>query len=172
VKRVHSAGGAPTPPANGAGAVFKPLRISQQLLAETFHRLRECGREGRECQVLWTVSWSKPDVIERVVHPPHASDSYGFQLEGEWLNDFWLALAKSKEGVRVQIHTHPELAFHSLTDDTWPIVHTPGFLSLVIPWFATGTVGFDGAYLCGIDLDGHWQQLEIPTWIRVEDESW
>jgi hypothetical protein len=47
------------------------------------------------------------------------------------LNQFWLDLVNRSVGIRVQVHTHPFEAFHSATDDGYPIVHSPGFLSLV-----------------------------------------
>ena len=35
-----------------------------------------------------------------------------------------------------QIHTHPTDAYHSDTDDTYPIATTLGAISVVIPYFA------------------------------------
>lgn len=82
-------------------------------------------------------------------------------MDSKWLNAFWLSLARNNHGVRVQIHTHPGEAFHSLTDDTYPIIHTPGFLSLVIPNFATGPVWFKDAFLTELQSSGHWEEVSI-----------
>jgi hypothetical protein len=38
---------------------------------------------------------------------------------------------------------------------------TLGFLSLVIPNFALGQIGFDEAYLTEIRHDGRWQEVPI-----------
>ncbi len=35
-----------------------------------------------------------------------------------------------------QVHTHPTDEPHSEADECWPLSHRPGFLSLVIPFFA------------------------------------
>jgi hypothetical protein len=99
-------------------------------------------------------------VIARVAHPRHAAHVGGFVLDNRWLDDFWLELADTGMGIRVQVHTHPGEAFHSRTDDAYPIIHTPGFLSLVIPKFGLGPVGFDEAFLTEIQPDGSW--LEVP----------
>ncbi len=40
--------------------------------------------------------------------------------------------------MRVQVHTHPFEAGQSGIDDAFALVPAPGFLSLVIPGFATG----------------------------------
>jgi hypothetical protein len=63
-------------------------------------------------------------------------------------------------GVRVQVHTHPGRAFHSPTDDDFPIVRTEGFLSLVIPRFAQGKVGLAEAFLTEVQSDGEWKQVD------------
>jgi hypothetical protein len=70
-------------------------------------------------------------------------------LDDAWLNEFWLELA-NKMGIRIQVHTHPEEAFHSPTDDEFPIIHKPGFLSLVIPDFGLVPVGFERACVAEI----------------------
>ena len=48
-------------------------------------------------------------------------------------------------------------AFHSRTDDLWPIVHTPGFLSIVIPNFGV-TFSRPEIFACEIGDAGQWQQ--------------
>jgi hypothetical protein len=65
------------------------------------------------------------------------------------------------------VHTHPEEAFHSPTDDRFAIVQSPGFLSLVIPNFAQGEVGFDDAYLTEIQHSGKWRQVSISESLEV-----
>jgi hypothetical protein len=134
-------------------------RVPPAVLRETFAVLRRCGAGCRECQALWVSPWSDPGVITAVVHPVHRARGDGFELDGEWLTTFWGELARTESGVRVQIHTHPGAAFHSPTDDEWPIIHTPGFLSLVIPDFAHGAVGFTGAYLTEIQPEGTWREV-------------
>jgi hypothetical protein len=134
-------------------------RLSAALLAETFSLFRQCGGGRRECQVLWTSSWDDPSNISGVVHPLHSAHAGGFEITSAWINYFWLELARTGRGVRAQIHTHPQEAFHSSTDDAYPIIHSEGFLSLVIPDFGLGAVGLDGAFLAEIDPNGQWQEV-------------
>jgi hypothetical protein len=136
-------------------------RLSSRILEETFAHFRDCGRVRRECQVLWVSPWDAPDTITRAIHPEHDGVAGGFVLHDQWLNDFWFSLGQENLGIRCQVHTHPRAAFHSATDDAFPIVHAVGFLSLVIPNFAQGPIGFDGAYLAEIQLDGRWRQVAI-----------
>jgi len=138
-------------------------RLTQGMLEETFEHFRRCGRGREECQALWVGSWDTPDTISRVVHPKHVAQHGGFVLDDEWLNTFWIELGNTNSGIRVQVHTHPHEAFHSAVDDEFPIIHKAGFLSLVIPNFATGPVGFKDAYLTEIQQDGRWRQVEIAS---------
>jgi hypothetical protein len=136
-------------------------RIAHGLVEETFRHFRHCGRGKDECQMLWLSPWSRPEIITRVVHPKHVAHFGGFVVEDAWLNEFWCKLADDDLGVRLQVHTHPREAFHSATDDAFPIIHTPGFLSLVIPDFALGPVGFKDAYLTELQPDGRWREVAI-----------
>jgi len=44
-----------------------------------------------------------------------------------------------------------------------------GFLSLVIPDFALGEIGFAGAYLTEIQPDGRWQQVPVEARFSVHE---
>lgn len=144
-------------------------QVPRALLTQTFEALRECGGGHHECQVLWTSAWVRPEVISAVVHPQHRAHAYGFELNSAWINQFWRDLARAGQGIRVQVHTHPGAAFHSDVDDAYPIIHMVGFLSLVIPDFATGPISFEQAYLTEIMSDGSWR--EVPAEERLEVTS-
>ena len=143
-------------------------RLPHHVLCETFRHFRWCGAGRRECQTLWVGPWSSPNLITDVVHPQHTAHRGGFVIEDVWLSEFWLRLARNNLGIRVQVHTHPSAAFHSPIDDEFPIVHTPGFLSLVVPNFASGPIGFNDAYLTEIQTDGGWREVPIAERLVVE----
>ncbi|WP_051257175.1 Mov34/MPN/PAD-1 family protein [Brevundimonas aveniformis] len=143
------------------------MKVPAPIVDQTFAQLRRCGAGVSECQALWLGPWSEPDKVTEMIHPQHSASPVGFQVDPVWLHQLWLRLAKDGLGIRVQIHTHPGAAYHSATDDAYPIVHQPGFLSLVIPRFATGTVGFDQAFLARIDDAGTWGEVAIPDYLEV-----
>jgi hypothetical protein len=144
---------------------MSPYSLPRRFLHETFAHFRGCGRGRRECQVLLLSPWDAPETISGAVHSNHGADRDGFALDDRWLTQFWLSLARENLGIRIQVHTHPGPAFHSPTDDAFPIVHTPGFLSLVIPDFGLGPIGFDDAFLAEIQMDGRWCQVPIADGI-------
>lgn len=43
-----------------------------------------------------------------------------------------------------QMHTHPTDAYHSSTDDAFPLVSLPGAFSIVVPYFARRPIEFSG----------------------------
>lgn len=138
------------------------LRIAADLLQETFVTLRACGRNHAECVVYWIGPASENSALT-LEHPLHTRSPFGYQVDDQWLLDFSMRLAKTKQSVKVQVHTHPGEAFHSVTDDEWPIVSQAGFLSLVIPEFANNAPSFAGAWVGRLQTDGTWQKISTPS---------
>ena len=120
----------------------------------------------RECQVFWLGPANEPWRVTRTVLSDHSSEEFWLEVDSSWLTKFWIALAEQEMSVRVQVHTHAGEAFHSATDDKWPVVATPGFLSLVIPNFAMGPIGFDRAFLAKLGVDG-FRQVGIEGRLEV-----
>lgn len=137
------------------------LRLGADILQKTFCTLRECGRGECECAVYW-IGPSESNLVNGVEHPIHWRSPFGYEINDRWLTDFWKRLAASKHGVKAQIHTHPGEAFHSASDDKWPIVSQEGFLSIVIPDFATGEISLKNAWLGRLRGDGIWTRLASP----------
>ena len=156
----------------GVGVLPTPVtRVSRRIVEQTFELLRKCGGGRRECQVVWIGPWSAPHQVTSAVHPVHQAYGDGFELLDSWISEFFAYLSETRQGIRAQVHTHPGRAFHSATDDRWPIVSTPGFLSLVIPKFGQGEMGFEGAYLAELGSEGVWSEVPCLSRILVEDES-
>lgn len=147
------------------------LHLPRRMLEESFAIFRACGAFQRECKVYWAGPWTNPQSLTRVVHPRHRSSMYGLAVDDSWIGEFWNELVNQGLGVRVQIHTHPYEAFHSQTDDAYPLLFDVGFLSLVIPNFAQGPIGFQDAYLAEIQPDGSWKRAAIESRIVVDDEG-
>jgi len=137
------------------------LRLASAILESTFSALRECGRGACECAVYW-IGPSESNLVNGVAHPIHRRSPFGYEINDDWLTDFWKHLAASKHSVKAQVHTHPGEAFHSATDDNWPIVSQEGFLSIVIPDFATGETSLKNAWIGRLGGDGTWRRLASP----------
>jgi hypothetical protein len=137
------------------------------VLAETFAVLRQHGGGRRECVTYLLGPANAPDRVDEVVHPVHTTGRFGYEIDDAWLNAFWFDLARRRKSARVQVHTHPREAFHSTTDDEWALVHTDGFLSLVIPNFAMGPADLRGAFLAK-RVPGGWRQVPVEKSVDLQ----
>ena len=143
------------------------MQIAEGVLEETFEHLRACGAGRAECVVYLTGPVEDPAFIDGVVHPRHSASSAGYDLDSAAIADLWRDLADSGRSIRMQVHTHPGAAYHSSRDDALALVHTPGFLSLVIPNFALGAVGLDGAFLARRSDAGTWIAVPVADYLVV-----
>jgi hypothetical protein len=134
------------------------LTLPTTLLIDTFELFRSCGGGRTECVAYWCAKRCEPDVLTRVVHPEHTAFGGGYQVDGEWVMQFFVSLHQNEELVRVQIHTHPHEAGHSWIDDGYSLVPAAGFLSLVVPDFALGPVGLDHTHLVEMGTEGEWDE--------------
>ncbi len=114
-----------------------------------------------------TADRANRDVLDEVLHPVHRARPGYYEIDPAWLTSTWIELARRNREIRVQVHTHAGEAFHSQTDDEFPIVQTPGFLSLVIPNFAFGRVGLQDAFLTCLCDGGRWIELEPEQELSV-----
>jgi len=134
------------------------LQLARSIVHKTFHTFRECGRGECECVAYWTGP-AYASLIDGLEHPVHLRSALGYQVDDGWLTTFWKALGASERSIKAQIHTHPAGAFHSATDDEWPIVSQAGFISIVIPDFALGQPSLENAWIGQLDINGEWQEL-------------
>ena len=135
------------------------IQLTADILASTFRVLQECGRGECECAVFWTGP-ADNDLVDGFEHPLHRRSSGGYDVESNWLTEFWKRLAAASRSIKAQVHTHPGEAFHSATDDRWPIISQTGFLSIVIPDFAAGAPTLSRAWVGRLQANGSWQHLE------------
>ena len=137
------------------------LTLAPGILAGTFRQFRCCGRGRNECVVYWTGPRDAPGTVDGVVLPCHQAGPDWYETDPAWVTRFFLELRHEGRTARAQVHTHPTSAWHSPTDDCYPLASGPGFHSLVIPRFATGPAGLDEAYLTVLMPDGTWTEHPV-----------
>jgi proteasome lid subunit RPN8/RPN11 len=141
------------------------MKLKKEVLEQTFEHLRRCGDGKRECVAYLTGPVDEPEVVDGVVHPRHAASAAGYDLDSESIAELWRELLAQRRSIRLQVHTHPGAAFHSSRDDSLALIDATGILSLVIPNFALGPVGFDGAFLAERTAEGRW--ISVPLEQRL-----
>jgi hypothetical protein len=117
------------------------FRIGSDALDTTIDWLREVGETGNEGFVLWSGHHDGSTfTIRRALwprqRPQQTEHGLLVYVPGDALAEVNAFCYEHDEIVGAQVHTHPTDAFHSDTDDHFPLVTLLGSLSVVIPNFA------------------------------------
>lgn len=115
------------------------IRCSSEVVAQTLQILREPGEQGKECVVLWLADRRDRGLIIEAYRPDHEAAFDRFWIKAEAMEALMRHLREHKLSLVAQVHSHPEKAFHSKTDDRYAIVRYEGALSIVVPFFAKST---------------------------------
>jgi hypothetical protein len=119
--------------------------VPLELVDQTLQPLQEAGQKGYEAFVLWGgrfVGDGRRFEFVSAYFPEQTTsrseDGLLITVEGEAL--FRVNRAFYQHGLTLagQIHSHPTDAYHSDTDDTYPLVTLIGGLSGVVPDFGNG----------------------------------
>ncbi len=143
------------------------LRLPAHILEATLCTLSICGKGQCECVVYWTAPVGNYEGCNGWDHPTHCRSPYGYQIDDRWLTEYWFRLGREKRSIRAQVHTHPAAAFHSATDDQWPVISQAGFISIVIPNFAIGSTDLDRAWAGYLTPSGRWRHAAFSEILKV-----
>jgi hypothetical protein len=119
----------------------RTFEIPRSVVAETEVSLQAAGNDGYELFVLWSGVTDADTFRIRTAHVPkqtsyQTEDGLLVRVEGPALHELNMWLFENKEMLGVQVHAHPGDAYHSQTDDTFPIMTVLGGLSIVAADFA------------------------------------
>jgi hypothetical protein len=134
------------------------LTLARGIMTSTFGQFRSCGQGRDECVVYWIGPRETPGAVDDAVLPRHRAGIDWYETDPAWVTSFFLQLRHDGRTARAQVHTHPTTAWHSCTDDRYPLASSPGFHSLVVPRFGIGPMGLDDAYLAVVGPDGVWAE--------------
>jgi hypothetical protein len=127
------------------------LIVPRSVIEETEKALQAAGRDGYELFVLWSGGPVDDEFLVETAHVPKQSsykteEGLLVRIEADALHGLNAWLYKNVEILGAQVHAHPTKAFHSTTDDTYPIVTALGGFSIVAADFAVrGLLASDSA---------------------------
>ena len=153
------------------------FRIKASAIRETVEAIRSAGQDGYELFVIW--SGTRDDAVFTVTKV-HIPDQTSYKLDaglcvkvdGSELHRLNVWLYEAQQVIGVQVHSHPADAYHSATDDTYPIATLEGSLSVVLPFF--GRDGWESCDIAAYRLEqGGWLKLIGPLseWIEVVENG-
>jgi hypothetical protein len=167
---------------SGSEILKPPEKLGRLLIPEYALRHTITGLAygaGREMLCYWLGSEiCTPDdlptaVITTVAFPQIESGYAFFKLREGQMGLITSWCAKHSLWVLAQVHTHPTDEPHSQTDECWPASHRPGFLSLVIPFFASmSSVRNPGWRVYESQGGGIWRQCVPEQKIQVIPDVW
>jgi hypothetical protein len=143
---------------------IEKITISELHISKAFNFLNYAGRKGVEAIALFAGYEADTTFhIKEVLIPKQLGyileQGLMYAVEGEELHKINVWLYENNMKLIAQIHSHPSEAYHSATDDRFPIVDTYGGVSIVVPDFATGTMSLNDWAIYRLSLDKTWDEL-------------
>ncbi len=111
---------------------FESIRefvVPADLCGATDRQLREAGLDGNERFILWSGVVRDDRLLVRTLHCPkqtayRLAGGLCVRVEADELHRLNVWLYENAERLAIQVHSHPTEAFHSDTDDAYPMVRT------------------------------------------------
>jgi hypothetical protein len=121
-------------------ADVEQFQVPSTIVRQTEETLRSAGVKGYEAFVLWSGRQNGRLFNVRTAHVPkqnsfRLNSGLCVRVDGTELHRLNVWLYEASEILAVQVHAHPDEAYHSETDDSYPIVATLGGLSIVAAKF-------------------------------------
>ncbi len=141
--------------------------VPQSLGYQTWVELRQRSSNVVESLALWAGQYDGdavyvaalllPDVHAEPLRIEMMDHEHAFM--GKWLRANQLRIV-------AELHTHMEGAFLSEVDQFYPLVAQPGFIQIVVPYFAQGTMNWNNSGMF-IRQAGGWQVVSpsvLKSW--------
>jgi hypothetical protein len=140
----------------------KPVEIDPTVLVEAREFFEDRGSHGLEGTAMLAGSPTERR-IDRLLIPDQKATRTGLGVGVEVTQAGKLQIAAglgAGERWMSRIHSHPDLAFHSETDDRNPALTAEGSLSIVVPFYGLGLR--HGLDACAVFVlhRGDWQKIE------------
>lgn len=149
---------------------LEELRVPRRLADEAQAHLRAVGRRGNEGFALWVGrrAGGTFQVDETIIPEQRGIQSASgvcVTVGSEELFRINRYLYSTRRQLVAQIHSHPTDAYHSETDDAFPIATTAGAFSLVVPDFAVRPFSLDDCAIYRLVPGDGWLEFP-PTAVR------
>lgn len=143
--------------------VITRVVFPDSLLLQAYQHFRVRGELGCEGVALWVgraagTVFHVSDIVIPAQSGINSDEGLAYVVETQALHRLNVWLHKEDLRMIAQIHSHPGEAYHSETDDLFPIVTTAGGFSLVVPYFGRGLPSLSqcAAYRLG---DEGWRKM-------------
>jgi hypothetical protein len=151
---------------------LEELLVPRRLADQAQAHLRAAGRDGNEGFALWIGRrQSRHFLVDETLIPEQRGLRFDtgvcVTVGSEELFRINKYLYASGRQLVAQLHSHPTDAYHSETDDTYPIATTAGAFSLVIPDFAVRPFSLEECAVYRLVPRDGWLEFPTPAVHRV-----
>jgi len=144
---------------------IKEVRLTNEVLNVTKQRLNEAGKRKDESFVLWAGKFKTDFIfyVDTVIYPEQnafrTSSGIGVYVSGDELFKINKWLYDNKQVLISQVHSHPTNAYHSDTDNNFPLVTEIGQFSIVVPYFARVSIALPNCAVYRLNSSNRWIEV-------------
>jgi hypothetical protein len=150
---------------SAALTAVRKVIIPESALATVVAFMRSAGRIGCEALALWVGEREGERFEVRAAYIPEQRCIRGeggllVQVDEDALHQMNVWLFENRYTIVAQLHSHPTSAYHSDTDDHFPVATRRGSFSIVVPDFARDPFHFSNCAVYRLDKSG-WAELDV-----------
>ena len=151
---------------------IKKIKLPMACIETAYEHIRKVGNQRLEGVVLFAGNYNSVEkvfhVLETIV-PKQVSVNIDqgllYAVDGDELHRINVHLHLTKQTLVAQLHSHPSKAYHSSTDDAFPIITKVGGLSVVVPDFGMEEFSLDNWAVYRLNANGSWEEVG-PTKVK------
>lgn len=145
---------------------IKTIRLPQNKIADAYELMRYAGSKGVEGMALFAgkQNGNTFQVFETIIPKQNSyrlESGLMYAVEADELHRINVWLFKNGFSIIAQIHSHPNEAYHSETDNQFPIVATIGGISIVVPRFASDPMDIYNWAVYRLSSQNTWKKQSI-----------
>lgn len=143
---------------------IEKVSLPQEFVDEIYIEFQKTGKQGFERLALLAGKKNgNKFVVTHLLFPNQklSKSIYGvsFHVSGEELERIWDWLFANNCFLIAQVHSHPQVAYHSEADDDLAIITSFGGFSIVIPDFGNSDQNFEGSAIFRLLPEKGWSEL-------------
>lgn len=144
---------------------IKEIRLANETLYQTQQWLSKAGIKKNESFVLWAGKFITDEifVVTSVIYPEQRAfktlSGIGVLVPGDEMFKINKWLYENELVLISQVHSHPTQAYHSETDDAFPLVTAIGQFSIVVPNFAKSLIHLPSCAVYRLNSNKKWVEI-------------
>lgn len=148
---------------------IKKVILPSTCVEQAYDHIRNAGSQRLEGVVLFSGRYQEEQkhfqVLETIVpHQLSVNIDRGllYAVSGDELHRINVYLHSTKQILLAQLHSHPTEAYHSSTDDAFPIVTKVGGFSIVVPNFGMNEFQIEDWAVYRLSQKLTWDEVDTP----------